>query len=391
MKKKDGAVVETEVNSKILPDGRFLAIIRDLSERIGIQKQIEKEKDLSNKIIDSLPGIFYLLDCTSSKIIRWNKRVEEITGYSSEEIDNIPYLDFIDESDRKNLSEKLMEVLKNGSSEAEVNIRTKDGRRIAYYFTGWLVILEGNPFIIGNALDISARKKAEQELDESYKSIRKLTSHLQNIREEERTNIAREIHDELGQLLTVMKMDVSWLNKKIGTDAEVPVKNKMKDLLDMIDGTVKTVRRISSELRPSLLDDLGLVAAIEWHLIEFEKRVGIKTSFTDAADEVVLPDKVKTGIFRIFQESLTNVARHAEASKITVKMECKNNMFLLKISDNGIGFDKTKVADKRTLGILGMKERSEMMGGIYDIVSTPGKGTTILVKVPLTETVQNLN
>jgi PAS domain S-box-containing protein len=391
MKKKDGAVVETEVNSKILPDGRFLAIIRDLSERIGIQKQIEKEKDLSNKIIDSLPGIFYLLDCTSSKIIRWNKRVETITGYSSEEIDTIPYLDFIDESDRKNLSEKLMEVLINGNSEAEVNIRTKDGRRIAYYFTGWLVNLEGNPFIIGNALDISARKKAEQELDESYKSIRKLTSYLQNIREEERTNIAREIHDELGQLLTVMKMDVSWLNKKIGTDAEVPVKNKMKDLLDMIDGTVKTVRRISSELRPSLLDDLGLVAAIEWHLIEFEKRVGIKTSFTDAADEVVLPDKVKTGIFRIFQESLTNVARHAEASKITVKMECKNNMFLLKISDNGIGFDKTKVADKRTLGILGMKERSEMMGGIYDIVSTPGKGTTILVKVPLSETVQNLN
>jgi signal transduction histidine kinase len=220
-------------------------------------------------------------------------------------------------------------------------------------------------------------------LEESYKAIRKLTEHLHNIREEERAHIAREIHDELGQQLTVLKMDVSWLNKKVGATAADPVKQKMKELLELLNGTVKTVRRISSELRPSLLDDLGLVAAIEWQLTEFEKHSGIKTSFSEPAMDVKLPDDKKIGLFRILQESLTNVARHSGATGIKVSLTSNNNNFVLQITDNGKGFDKRKITGKRTLGILGMKERTAMMGGAYEITGTPGKGTTVLVTVPL--------
>jgi PAS domain S-box-containing protein len=247
----------------------------------------------------------------------------------------------------------------------------------------WLVRLpsEKNVLIRGSIIDITERKKAREELEQSYKAIRQLTEHLQNIREEERISIAREIHDELGQQLTVLKMDMAWLKRKLNkTDVEVD--QKIEDLLNMTDTTIKSVRKISSELRPSLLDDLGLVATMEWELKEFKKRSGINTSFSVIETEMSLPDKFKTGLFRIFQESLTNVARHANATEVKVSLEHRGKKIILSIKDDGKGFDKKKTADKRTLGILGMKERTEMMGGEYEINSNPGKGTTVLVAIP---------
>jgi len=182
--------------------------------------------------------------------------------------------------------------------------------------------------------------------------------------------------------LTVLKMDVSWLNKKVPVDDE-PVKRKLKSLTDMLDGTVKTVRRISSELRPSVLDDLGLVAAMEWHLREFERRAGIKTVFQEPETELETNETIKTGLFRIFQESLTNVARHAAATRVKVNLVAKDGNIILRIEDDGKGFNKLQVHNKRTLGILGMKERTAMMGGTYDIDSNPGQGTIVVVSVPL--------
>ena len=231
--------------------------------------------------------------------------------------------------------------------------------------------------------DMSERIRTAGELNASYRAIRKLTAHLQNIREEERTHIAREIHDELGQQLTVLKMDVSWINKKITDSADNTTREKMKELLLMLDDTVRTVRRISSELRPSLLDDLGLVAAMEWQLREFEKRSGIRTRIEAPEKELQLSNPVKTALFRIFQESLTNVARHSKARNVTVSLAVKSNRFVLSIQDDGQGFDKGNIAEKKTLGILGMTERTMMIGGTYDITSAAGKGTKVSVSVPL--------
>ena len=151
----------------------------------------------------------------------------------------------------------------------------------------------------------------------------------------------------------------------------------------MLDGTVKTVRRISSELRPSLLDDLGLVAAIDWHLREFEKRSGLETEFSDKGNDISMPESIKTGLFRIFQESLTNVARHAEATKVKVNLHRQDGKLVLSIQDDGRGFNRFQSGEKKTLGILGMRERTSMMGGTYDIESQPGKGTVVKVSVPI--------
>jgi len=225
-------------------------------------------------------------------------------------------------------------------------------------------------------IDITEKLKYE-------KARQELSVHLENIREEERANLSREIHDELGQQLTVLKMDVSWLNQNLGITAEDILKRKMRDLMNLLDETVRSVRRIASDLRPSLLDDLGLTAALEWQLEEFEKRSGIKTTFIESGDQPVLPDSVNIGLFRIFQESLTNVARHADAKNLKVSLELRNNSFILNVTDDGIGFDKHKIADKRTLGLLGMRERTAIIGGTYNIISSPEKGTTVLVTVPL--------
>ncbi|MCY7309693.1 MAG: PAS domain S-box protein, partial [Chitinophagaceae bacterium] len=382
MRRKDNSIVETEVRSQQLPDGRFLSVIRDLTEREKAQQQIEQEKELSDKLIDSLPGVFYWYD-ENRKFLRWNKQFEIVTGYSAKEIARMHPVDFIGEESRKYMIERINDVFLNGVGDAETDFVSKDGSKHPYYFKALRIIIEGKPSLLGTGIDISDRKKAEQRLDESYRAIRELTGHLQNIREEERTHIAREIHDELGQQLTVLKMDVSWLNKKIGSSDDA-IKEKMKSLLAMLDETVKSVRRISSELRPSLLDDLGLIAAMEWQLAEFEKRSGIRTNFISSGEEITLSESVKTALFRILQESLTNVARHSGAKNVEILFVREADSCILSIVDNGRGYNKEKAADIRTLGILGMKERTSMIGGTYEIVSILGKGTTVTVKVPFT-------
>lgn len=387
MRKKDGSVVQTEVRSQQLPDGRFLSVIRDLSDRIKAQDLILKEKELSNEIIDSIPGVFFLR--TKDRFLRWNKQFEKITGYTAEEIARIePVTPFYDDSDKESVNESLNKLFTDGSAVLEAAPRTKEGGKTPFYFNARIITYEGQQCMICTGIDISDRKKAEQELEESYKAIRKLTEHLQNIREEERAHMAREIHDELGQQLTVLKMDISWINKKMGIQDE-PVKARMKELLVMLDETVKSVRRISSELRPSLLDDLGLIAAMEWQLTEFEKRFEIKTHFKPDDTEITLPESIKTGLFRIFQESLTNVARHAKAKKVTVSLKMENGSIVLSVADNGLGFDKQNSIGKKTLGILGMQERTSMMGGTYEISGKPGKGTKIVVTIPLDDRNKN--
>lgn len=360
----------------------FCAFLRDITERKEYEEKITSAKALADKLIDSLPGVFYFFD-QNGKFIRWNRALETVTGYSSEEIADMHPTDFFQGDEKAYITERIYGVFTQGLNDAQANFCTKSGELIPYYFKAALVSYEGKPCLIGNGIDIAERVEAEKQLQQSLHAIRQLTEYIQNIREEERAHIAREIHDELGQQLTVLKMDVSWLTKRIGLEDDEILRDKLKTLTEMLDGTVKTVRRISSELRPSLLDDLGLIAAIDWHLGEFEKRSGVKTEFKDPDNDIVIPDSVKTGLFRIFQESLTNVARHAKAEHVTVTLGQKDDHIVLSIEDDGKGFEKQHSEDKRTLGILGMKERTAMMGGTYIINSIPGKGTTVIVSVPL--------
>ena len=242
--------------------------------------------------------------------------------------------------------------------------------------------LEGRDIRLVLSHDITQKIEAEKKLKQSLGQIRMLTGHLQEVREEERKNIARDIHDELGQQLTILKMDVAWIIKKLQNPDEILIA-QLKGLLDTIDGTMKSVRRMCSELRPALLDDLGLIAAMEWQAREFEKNTGIIVELTLPAEALMLVPEIKTGLFRIFQESLTNIARHAQAREVKVNLQEEDKSLVLNIGDNGKGFDTSILNEKSTLGILGMEERSLMMGGKYVIEIEPGKGTTVKVTVPV--------
>jgi signal transduction histidine kinase len=232
-------------------------------------------------------------------------------------------------------------------------------------------------------IDITDRVKAEAAMRERTEEIQKLTGYLENVREEERTRIAREIHDELGQQLTGLKMDAAWINKKVSGSADQNVPDRIAVMISLIDETVKTVRRISSELRPGILDDLGLVAALEWQCQEFEKRTGIISKCRAGLDDYNFDKNFSTNIFRICQEALTNVARHAQATEVETFLTEEDGFIKVTIKDNGIGFDMEEVKAKRSLGLVGMRERAMLFKGDLAINSEKGKGTVIVLKAPI--------
>lgn len=238
-----------------------------------------------------------------------------------------------------------------------------------------------------NAMSGKIRKAhatLEQQVKETglmNEQLRDLSAHLQNIREEERMHIAREMHDELGQLLTGFKMDVISVKRKLSGDLDPAIIKKLEAMENNTNEAIKFVRRLSAELRPSLLDDLGLIAALEWHSHEFENRFNIRVIFQSQMTDLSVPPVIATGIFRIFQESLTNIARHAKAHEVKATLSASDGFLKMEIADDGKGFDTT--AQRKTLGLLGMKERAIMIGGDLNIRSTPGRGTTVVITVPV--------
>jgi signal transduction histidine kinase len=236
-------------------------------------------------------------------------------------------------------------------------------------------------YIIGMGIDISARIRAENELRERTQEIQKLTAYLERVREEERTRIAREIHDELGQQLTGLKMDAVWISKRRQEDTDV-FAAKIQDMIALIDETIRMVRRISSELRPGILDDLGLMAALEWQTQDFGRRTGIKAVFQTSLSDFRPDRDVATNVFRVFQEILTNVARHAEATQVEANLIRSGDEVLLTVADNGKGFNPDTIGEKSTLGLIGMHERVLLFGGRLDIESGSDRGTRITLHIP---------
>lgn len=231
-------------------------------------------------------------------------------------------------------------------------------------------------------VEITERKRAEEELKRSRQQLRDLSARLQTILEEERTRISREIHDELGQQLTILKMDLSWLKKRLAKNQK-SLKERTKSMAKMVDATIQTVRKISTEMRPVVLDDLGLTAAMEWQVEDFQNRTGMRCRFTARPEEITLDPGRSTTVFRIFQETLTNIVRHANADEITVRLEKREGRLLLEVSDNGKGITEGQIANSKSLGLLGIRERALLWGGTVSIQGAPGKGTTLSVKIPI--------
>ena len=193
--------------------------------------------------------------------------------------------------------------------------------------------------------------------------------------------IAREIHDELGQALTGMKMDASWLRRHT-PDGAASTQDKITGMIELIDSTIQTVRRIASELRPGVLDNLGLIPAIEWQAQEFQQRTGIMCDVNSNVESLTLDKSHSTALFRIFQETLTNVVRHSNASRVSVRIEAEKHHVMMRIEDNGKGIRPEDITDSRSLGLLGMRERALLLGGTMEIKGAEGQGTVVSVNMP---------
>ena len=231
------------------------------------------------------------------------------------------------------------------------------------------------------ARQISERMIVEERLKQSEEKLRRLAAYLVSVREEERTHIAREIHDELGQVLTGLKMDVSWLAQRLDAKQKA-LQGKTQSMCGLIDSAIGTVRKIASGLRPEILDQMGLVAAINWQAKDFQKRTGIRCRVDVPPEGIKLDLERSTTTFRIFQEILTNVARHAHASRVDVKFALTDAQMTLEVADNGVGIPDAKLNGK-SLGLLGIQERALHFNGDVTINGAAGQGTRVTVSIPL--------
>lgn len=373
-----------------LPDGNklTLSIIKDVTQRkiseIELRESESKFKMLFNNANDAVFVTQLSDNKTYGDFIEVNEIACKKLGYSKDEFLKLSPSAIISQKSINDFNKQIELLLNQEHVVYDIMFRAKDKKLIPVEVNSHIFMYNNRQTILSIARDITERKKAEQDLQRTSKLLRELATHLQTVREEERTMIAREIHDELGQVLTALKIHIALLSNKLNENQE-PLKEKINSVMAMIDSTVESVQKISTKLRPGILDELGLNAAIEWQSEEFEKLTGISCSLVLPNDELNLDSDKTTALFRIFQESLTNILRHSEANKVNISMTVHHSNIYLEIKDNGKGITGEQIKDFKSLGIHGMKERAIVFGGEVTIEGISGKGTIVKVQIPLDE------
>jgi len=364
---------------------RMLGSMMDITARKIAEETLRANEEKYRLLFSNSPLPMWVFEISTLKFLDVNEAALRHYGYSRNELMQMTVKDI-------RPTEELERLLKyfEGYQRGNVNSGNwkhlkKDGTIIEVEINSHDINYNGKAARLVLANDITDKVKAQRLIIETSEQLRQLSARLQDIREEERMHMAHEIHDELGQRLTVLKMDISWLSRKLKIEDET-VKEKLKTTLVLLDGTIKIVRKIATDLRPGILDDLGLIPALEWQSKEFEERSGIKVNFKSNISEIALKTPVATGLFRIFQESLTNVGRHSKATTVESELVLQNDSLIMSIYDDGKGFDTSVLGSTKTLGIMGMKERTMMIAGEYTITSSPGKGTKVIVRVPMKNT-----
>ncbi len=381
MKRQNGSAVYLVENCTLIesveyPNGILEGIIIDLTERKKAEEKIRESELKFRGLIEQAPdGIF--ISGADHFIQEVNASGCKMLGYNLDEMHKMKFMNLISPENLKNNPVNYAHLNSGNTIISERILIRKDGTEFPVEISARL-LSDGRfqSFI----RDISERKKTKEELHEMNSRLRSLTAHIQNAREEERKYIAREIHDELGQLLTGLKIDISWMNKRQGLSAELL--NKTEEMLQLTDRTIQSVRKIATELRPGILDDLGLYEAIIWQANEFQNKTGIKCKVEGEIVRTDYSPEQNITAFRILQESLTNVMRHANANHVIINLEENNDFLTLEIIDDGKGIETENRAEQKSLGIMGMNERASIIGGELYINSNPLTGTTVIVKIP---------
>ncbi|MGF6416426.1 response regulator [Paraburkholderia sp. MM5482-R1] len=348
-----------------------------IDERRRADARLQASEARFRAIVETSPVPLCITSMPDGHILYTNPPLRELFGMDEGLSANIA--DFYAERGER---ERLIEHLrtKGGLRNTEIQFRRQDGTRFWAMATARAATYDDSPAIYVGLNDITGRKQMEQELVESREQQRELSAYMEAIREEERKRIAMEIHDELGQLLTALKMDVSLLKMRIAHDAEAT--KKADDMRQLVEGTISMVRNVASHLRPAALN-FGIVSALEWLVDEFNRRNAIACELRIEGGEPALSDAHATALFRIAQASLTNVARHAAATRVEVTLVSTASQLLLQVRDDGCGFDQQVVSRNYSYGLLGMNERARLIGGSLSIDSSPGAGTMVSIHIPL--------
>ena len=365
----------------------FTVILRDVTERVEREALLAGSEARLRGVVDSAMDSIITVD-ERQHIVLFNAAAEEVFGCPRDQALGAPLDWFIPERFRARHRELMRDFGESGASsrrmgharvvaglrrngeefpiEASISQLVEDGQR---YFT---VILR----------DVTARVRAEKALSKSRDEIQSLALAASTAREQEKSRIARELHDELGQALTALKIDVGWLREHLG-EPPLEVALKIDAMQSLLDGTVAAARRISSDLRPLMLDDLGLTAAAEWLVHNFTQRTGIPCELAMGRGDLDLPDPYATTVFRVLQECLTNVAKHADATRVDVTLERDADEVFLTVRDDGRGFSPDAPRSPGSFGIIGLRERTYLVGGEVEIESAPDRGTKVALRVPL--------
>ena len=361
----------------------FMGIIRDMTERRKAEGALRESELKYRSLIETTDTGFVILDERGKVVdanpnyvrLTGNRRLQDILGRGVEE--------WTEENERAKNRSAVRECLRRGFIRGlEINYRDSRGRRTPVEIDATVVKDSEGRRIFSLVRDITQRKETERALKASRGELRSLSEHLQTILEKEKKEISRRIHDDLGQQLTALKMDVFWLTQRLSPD-QPALSEKTKAMSRLIDGTIHTIQKISRELRPPLLEHLGLTATLEWQLKDFQNRTGLKGSLTIIPRQLTLDPEDSTLIFRLVQEMLTNIIRHSQAQAVRITLKKMENLVRLLVSDDGLGITPDRINDPHSLGLIGLRERVYARGGTIKIRGIPQGGTKIAVEIPL--------
>jgi PAS domain S-box-containing protein len=362
-------------------------------ERHKAEIALRKSEGRLRQVIDLVPQLIFAKD-QEGRFILCNEALAKVLGTTVQALIGKSDADFVVSQVEMNKFRKDdLEVIESGKVKVIKEEQLTDASgELHYLHTTKIPFVFADttlPSVLGVSTDITEQKMVESQLRESYERTRDLTARLEAAEESERKRIARELHDEFGQMLTGLKFDTAWLNRHLAKEKGVaslqPYLKKLKGMSTLLDQTIQSVRRIATSLRPTILDDLGLIPALEWQAQEFQGRTGVQCQVTTASDitNTVLEGEWATALFRITQELLTNVMRHAEASKVDLDLRQKDNFVILTVQDNGRGISEREIGHGTSLGLLGIKERIAPFGGKFQIQGEEGKGTRATVFIPI--------
>jgi PAS domain S-box-containing protein len=357
---------------------RVSGTIQDITEKKQAEDALRESEERYRAVVENVQdGILIIND--QYQVLFVNPMLCKISGYDEEDLLGKDFRQFIHQESMQPVLERYSRLVGGDDIHVprEVKFIRKDGEvRDIDVSTSILNPQEGQARILGRITDITERKQVEDQL-------RNLSAHLQSAREETQMTLSREIHDELGQELTALQMDLSWIRKRL-PEKKDDLHEKAESMSQLLHSTIQTVKRLSSKLRPPVLD-LGVTAALEWEAEEFQEHTGITCQLAITPENVKLEPDLSTVIYRIFQETLTNVTRHARADKVDAKLEVADGKIVLEIKDNGIGISDEEISGSRSIGIIGTRERVSQFGGEIHFSGKPSEGTTVTVTIPFKE------